>query len=140
MQRHTNFIAGKWVPPQAGGFYETHNPAHPKQVLGEFPSSLTSDAEAAVDAAEAALPAWEETPDRSGVPCCSGLLNYWRIPKANWRRSSPWNKGKLWARQRARSLVRLSRRAIWLEKPAALSVRRFRPSARVFPATRFGNL
>lgn len=62
MQRHTNFIAGKWVPPQAGGFYETHNPAHPKQVLGEFPSSLTSDAEAAVDAAEAALPAWEETP------------------------------------------------------------------------------
>jgi acyl-CoA reductase-like NAD-dependent aldehyde dehydrogenase len=62
MQRHTNFIAGKWVSPQAGGFYETHNPAHPTEVLGEFPSSRKPDAEAAVDAAEAALPAWEETP------------------------------------------------------------------------------
>jgi aldehyde dehydrogenase (NAD+) len=62
MQHHTNFIAGKWVPPQAGGFYETYNPAHPRQVLGEFPSSLRPDAEAAVDAAEAALSAWEETP------------------------------------------------------------------------------
>ncbi|MGP8247945.1 MAG: aldehyde dehydrogenase family protein [Bryobacteraceae bacterium] len=62
MQHYTNFIAGKWVPPQAGGFYETHNPAHPSQVLGEFPSSRKPDAEAAVDAAEAALPAWAETP------------------------------------------------------------------------------
>jgi alpha-ketoglutaric semialdehyde dehydrogenase len=62
MQRHTNFIAGKWVPAQDGGFYETYNPAHPTQALGEFPSSMRPDAEAAVDAAEAALPVWEETP------------------------------------------------------------------------------
>ena len=62
MQRHANFIAGKWAPPQAGAFYETHNPAHPTEALGEFPSSSKPDAEAAVDAAEAALPAWDETP------------------------------------------------------------------------------
>jgi len=62
MQQHANFIAGKWTPSEAGGFYEIHNPAHPETVLGCFPKSVKSDAEAALDAAQAALPAWAETP------------------------------------------------------------------------------
>ncbi len=59
---HTNFIGGKWVPPETGGYYATHNPAHPAQALGEFPSSTPADAEAAVAAADAALPSWAATP------------------------------------------------------------------------------
>jgi len=62
MQEYANFISGKWVPPQGGGFYELHNPAHPEQGLGKFPSSLRADAQAAVDAAESALPFWEDMP------------------------------------------------------------------------------
>jgi aldehyde dehydrogenase (NAD+) len=62
MQQHANFIAGKWTPSEAGGFYEIHNPAHPETVLGRFPKSVKADAEAAVDAAQGALPAWAETP------------------------------------------------------------------------------
>ena len=62
MQQHANFIAGKWTPSEAGGCYEIHNPAHPETVLGRFPKSVKADAEAALDAAQGALPAWAETP------------------------------------------------------------------------------
>ena len=59
---YANFIAGKWVAPEAGHYYQTHNPAHPEESLGEFPGSGKPDAEAAVAAASAAAPAWANTP------------------------------------------------------------------------------
>lgn len=62
MERYLNYIEGKWVPPAAGDFYVTHNPACPAQPLGEFPCSLAPDAQAAVAAAAAAQPAWRDTP------------------------------------------------------------------------------
>jgi len=62
MQPYTNFIAGKWVAPEAGNYYVTHNPAHPEEVLGEYPSSGKPDAEAAVAAASSAMAAWGNTP------------------------------------------------------------------------------
>lgn len=62
MQRHANFIAGKWAPPEAGSYYTTRNPAHPDQALGEFPCSGRPDAEAAVRAARQAFPDWAKTP------------------------------------------------------------------------------
>jgi acyl-CoA reductase-like NAD-dependent aldehyde dehydrogenase len=55
---YANFIAGKWVPPAAGNSYCTHNPAHPQEVLGEFPCSTVEDVEAAVSAAAC----WADTP------------------------------------------------------------------------------
>src|ERR1035437_1415529 len=62
MQTHSNFIAGKWVPPETGSYYSTHNPAHPAQALGEFPCSGRPDVEAAASAAKQAFPAWAKTP------------------------------------------------------------------------------
>ena len=62
MARHLNFINGAWVPSQNGAFYPTHNPAHPDQVVGEFPRSDAADAGAALAAAEAARTAWARTP------------------------------------------------------------------------------
>src|SRR5450756_810386 len=62
MQTHSNFIAGKWAPPETGSYYSTHNPAHPEQALGEFPCSGRPDAEAAVRAAKHAFPDWAKTP------------------------------------------------------------------------------
>ena len=62
MQTHSNFISGKWVPPETGSYYSTHNPAHPAQALGEFPCSGRPDVEAAVSAAKQAFPAWAKTP------------------------------------------------------------------------------
>jgi aldehyde dehydrogenase (NAD+) len=62
MQRHANFIDGTWRASASGEVYTTANPAHPKERLGEFPGSSSADVEAAVAAAEAAAPAWGETP------------------------------------------------------------------------------
>ena len=62
MKKYLNYIAGKWAPPEAGRYYATYNPARPAELLGEFPSSTKCDVEAAVQAAEAASPAWAETP------------------------------------------------------------------------------
>jgi aldehyde dehydrogenase (NAD+) len=62
MQTHANYIGGQWVPPAAGRYYTTRNPAHPTEVLGEFPSSTSPDVAAAVAAADAAAHAWADTP------------------------------------------------------------------------------
>ena len=62
MARHSNFIAGKWVSSANGDYYETRNPAHPKEVLGEYSRSGESDVHAAVMAATKAFPAWRRVP------------------------------------------------------------------------------
>lgn len=62
MERYRNYIEGKWVPPAAGDFYVTYNPACPTESLGEFPCSMAADANAAVEAAAAAQQAWRDTP------------------------------------------------------------------------------
>jgi acyl-CoA reductase-like NAD-dependent aldehyde dehydrogenase len=56
--RPANFIAGEWVPSRSGDVYERHNPWRPSEVVGEFPSSSAEDADAAIEAAQRALPAW----------------------------------------------------------------------------------
>ena len=61
-ERHANFIGGQWTPPQTGRYYAIHNPARPRQVLGEFPSSAVADADSAVAAAVAAREGWAATP------------------------------------------------------------------------------
>jgi aldehyde dehydrogenase (NAD+) len=62
MEKHANYIAGKWIAPQTGSYYRRTNPAHPEQELGEFPSSAKSDVDAAIQAAVAGCRSWSETP------------------------------------------------------------------------------
>jgi alpha-ketoglutaric semialdehyde dehydrogenase len=69
MERHLNYIAGKWAPPKTGDYYQSHNPACPSQVLGEFPRSGAADVDAAVASAEAARVIWNQTqaPQRAAI-------------------------------------------------------------------------
>jgi aldehyde dehydrogenase (NAD+) len=62
MRRHSNFIDGKWVSPTNGSYYETRNPAHPREILGEYPRSDQTDALAAIAAATKAFPEWKKVP------------------------------------------------------------------------------
>ncbi len=57
-----NFIAGEWTPSRSGRTYERHNPWKPSEIVGEFPSSDGTDAEAALSAAEAAAREWGRMP------------------------------------------------------------------------------
>jgi len=69
MERHQNYIAGKWVQPRAGDYYQSHNPACPSQILGEFPRSDAAHVDAAVAAASTARAIWEQilAPQRAAI-------------------------------------------------------------------------
>jgi aldehyde dehydrogenase (NAD+) len=62
MARHQNYIAGRWVPAESGDSYQSHNPACPSQVVGEFPRSGPADVEAALASAETARAIWNQVP------------------------------------------------------------------------------
>jgi aldehyde dehydrogenase (NAD+) len=59
---YMNYIGGEWVPAREGGTFESHNPAHPEEVLGVFQHSTDADVDAAMEAAEVARADWANTP------------------------------------------------------------------------------
>ncbi|MDR1936597.1 MAG: aldehyde dehydrogenase family protein [Candidatus Accumulibacter sp.] len=60
VQTHRNYIGGEWRDASDGSFDAHHNPARISEVTGHYPRSTNDDVRAAVDAAEAAYPAWRE--------------------------------------------------------------------------------
>jgi aldehyde dehydrogenase (NAD+) len=57
-----NFIDGECVPATGGAVAENRNPADTRDLVGSFAASKAQDAQAAVDAAARAFPAWAATP------------------------------------------------------------------------------
>jgi acyl-CoA reductase-like NAD-dependent aldehyde dehydrogenase len=57
IQHHRNFIGGEWVPASGGARYAIHNPARPRECLGEFADSTEADVAAAIDSARSAADA-----------------------------------------------------------------------------------
>jgi succinate-semialdehyde dehydrogenase/glutarate-semialdehyde dehydrogenase len=61
LQRSANFIAGAWTPAASGASFAVTDPATGSTITS-VPDSGAADARAAVDAAQAALPAWRKLP------------------------------------------------------------------------------
>jgi len=59
MTLHTNFIAGEWV--KADNVTRNINPSNTGDVIGEYAQATVAHAEAAIEAARAAFPAWSRT-------------------------------------------------------------------------------
>ena len=57
-----NFIAGKWVAPSTGQYFENRNPADTTDLIGCFPDSGAEDVEAAVRSAREGFRSWSRTP------------------------------------------------------------------------------
>jgi aldehyde dehydrogenase (NAD+) len=57
-----NFIAGKWVAPSTGRYFENRNPADTADLIGRFPDSGVEDVEAAVRSAREGFRSWSRTP------------------------------------------------------------------------------
>src|SRR5690349_9102015 len=57
-----NFIAGDWVAPSTGAYYENRNPAAWDEVIGCFPRSGPDDVAKAVASAKRGFAAWSRTP------------------------------------------------------------------------------
>jgi alpha-ketoglutaric semialdehyde dehydrogenase len=60
--QHRNFIAGEWVQPATGDYFENRNPARQSDLIGLFPRSGGEDVDRAVRAATEALDGWRRTP------------------------------------------------------------------------------
>ena len=59
---YQNFINGEWRDSVSGITFQSTNPAHESEILGAFQRSTPEDIDAAIHAAQAALPAWRATP------------------------------------------------------------------------------
>lgn len=57
-----NYIAGAWKPCSSGATFANLNPADARETVGLFQASGASDAQEAVDAAQAAFDGWKRTP------------------------------------------------------------------------------
>jgi alpha-ketoglutaric semialdehyde dehydrogenase len=57
-----NFIAGEWVAPSTGTYYENRNPAAWDEVIGCFPRSGPDDLARAVASAKRGFAEWSRTP------------------------------------------------------------------------------
>ncbi|MEK7667071.1 MAG: aldehyde dehydrogenase family protein [Gemmatimonadota bacterium] len=57
-----NFIAGEWVVPSTGAYYENRNPADWRDLIGRFPSSGKRDVERAVRSAWKGFAVWRKVP------------------------------------------------------------------------------
>jgi aldehyde dehydrogenase (NAD+) len=62
MKTFKNFIAGKWVEPASGRYFENVNPADTSDVIGRFPLSTAEDVNCAVASAKRGFELWRATP------------------------------------------------------------------------------
>src|SRR5712692_1522520 len=57
-----NFIAGEWVAPRTGAYFENRNPADWDDVIGCFPRSGPDDVTRAIASAKRGFATWSRTP------------------------------------------------------------------------------
>ena len=62
MTTFDNFIGGAWVAPSTGDYFENHNPADRRDLIGRFPASGAADVHAAVASAQRGFERWKRTP------------------------------------------------------------------------------
>jgi aldehyde dehydrogenase (NAD+) len=67
MTTFRNFIAGEWVAPSTGEYFDNVNPADARDVVGRFPMSTRADVDRAVESAWRGFEQW-----RRGATCCDG--------------------------------------------------------------------
>src|SRR5438132_11984781 len=57
-----NFIAGDWVAPSTGEYFENRNPADWNDIIGRFPRSGPEDLKRAIGSAKRGFAQWSKTP------------------------------------------------------------------------------
>ncbi len=59
---YRNYIDGRWVDSSSGKTVPNVNPANTDDIIGHAPQSTRAEAQAAIEAAQAAFPGWRNTP------------------------------------------------------------------------------
>ena len=58
-ERFRNFIAGEWVEPSTGAYFENRNPADTEDLIGLWPRSGREDVDRAVASAQRGFELWQ---------------------------------------------------------------------------------
>ena len=61
-KKYKNYIAGEWVEPANGEYFENRNPADTRDLIGLWPRSSREDLERAVASAKRGFEVWRRTP------------------------------------------------------------------------------
>ncbi|MFB6137058.1 MAG: aldehyde dehydrogenase family protein [Halobacteriaceae archaeon] len=59
---YQNYVDGEWVDSETGDTFAVYNPADPDEIVSTVQDSSRADAEAAIEAADAATAEWADTP------------------------------------------------------------------------------
>jgi alpha-ketoglutaric semialdehyde dehydrogenase len=62
MKTFKNFVAGAWVEPSTGEYFDNVNPADTTDIIGRFPLSAKADVDCAVASAKKGFELWRRTP------------------------------------------------------------------------------
>jgi acyl-CoA reductase-like NAD-dependent aldehyde dehydrogenase len=62
MKLFKNFIAGAWIEPSSGAYFDNVNPADTSDIIGRFPLSARADVDKAVTSAQRGFARWRRTP------------------------------------------------------------------------------
>ena len=95
-QRHQLYLGGEWVEAESGETFDSTNPSRPAEVVGSFARAGVSDAEKAMQAAEAAFPAWSRTPVAERAELLFRVAKLMRERKHDFNAMMTLEEGKTW--------------------------------------------
>ncbi|TKJ36607.1 aldehyde dehydrogenase [candidate division TA06 bacterium B3_TA06] len=99
-EEYKNFIGGEWVKSKSNKTFENRNPADTSDLVGTFQLSSQDDVDAAVRAAQAAYPAWRDTPAPERADYMYSVANKLRERKEEISRLMTREMGKVIAETR----------------------------------------
>ena len=88
MKQYKNFINGEWVPAESGDTFVNSNPADTREEVAEYAKGGRADAQAAIEAAQAAFPGWRATTAPARGKFLSAVANIIAGRQADKRRHS----------------------------------------------------
>ena len=80
MKTFKNFVAGAWVEPSTGQYFDNINPADTTDIMGRFPLATGAELEKAVATAKHARGRWPRTPAPDARERRSRAQD-WRAPR-----------------------------------------------------------
>ena len=75
MKQYKNFIDGQWVAAASGETFVNLNPADTREEVAGYAKGGTADAQAAIEAAQAAFPGWRDTTPPARGKILSAVAN-----------------------------------------------------------------
>jgi aldehyde dehydrogenase (NAD+) len=90
----SNYIGGRFVASESGATLKDINPARRDEILCEVQASTPADVAKAMDAAEAAFPAWRRTPVPNRAALLQGLVEIMKAQADEFTRAITLENGK----------------------------------------------